>query len=106
MTQDNPISPMIFNIVLDEFVKMLLEVVCSPQEAQHSMGSVAGERNLVFYADDRTIVWREHEWVLNALVVTVDILFRMGLESNLKKTMAMVCTPRFIWVKSGLRAYK
>ena len=42
MTQDNPISPMIFNIVLDEFVKMLLEVVCSPQEAQHSMGLLRG----------------------------------------------------------------
>ena len=31
---------------------------------------------------------------------------RMGLEDNLEKTKAMVCTPRFIWGKLEETAYK
>ena len=52
LTQGNPASPMIFNIVVDAVVWEVMEVVCSPQEAYHGMVWEAGERNLVFYADD------------------------------------------------------
>ena len=43
---------MIFTIVVDAVVWEVMEVVCSPQEAYHGMVWEAGERNLVFYADD------------------------------------------------------
>ena len=69
-------------------------------------GKAAGEINLVFYADDRSIAGRYREWVHGALAVTVAILFRMGLEANLKKNKAMVCTPRFIWGNWWETAYK
>ena len=49
---------MIFNIVVDEVVRAVLELVCGPHEAWHGMGWVAGERNLVFYADDGRIAGR------------------------------------------------
>ena len=49
---------------------------------------------------------KDHEWVHNALSVTVAILYRIVLEANFKKTKAMVCTPRFIWGKWGWIAYK
>ena len=51
MTQGNPASPMIFNIVVDAVVRAVLEEVCILQEAQHGMGREAGEINLVFYAN-------------------------------------------------------
>ena len=56
-----------------------------------------GEINLVFYADDGSRIGKEHEWVQDALAVTVAMICRMGLEANIKKTKPMVCTPRFIW---------
>ena len=106
MTQGNPASPMIFNIVVDAVVQAVLEVICRSHESQHGMELAAGERNLVFYADDVRIVGQAHEWVHGALEVTVAMLCRMGLEDNLEKTKAMVCTPRFIWGKWGETAYK
>ena len=38
VTQGNPASPMIFNIVVDAVVREVLKVFCGPQEAQHWMG--------------------------------------------------------------------
>ena len=70
VTQGNPASPMIFNIVVDMVVWAVLEKVCSPQEAQHGMGWAAGERNIVFYADEISIVGQDHDWVQDALTVT------------------------------------
>ena len=37
------------------------------------MGWVKGERNLVFYVDDKRIAGRDHIWVQEALTVTVTI---------------------------------
>ena len=65
-----------------------------------------GERKFFFYADDRRIVGQDHEWVQDALAVIVAMLCRMGLLDNLEKTKAVVCTPRFIWVKWRRTAYK
>ena len=48
VTQGEPESPMIFNIVVNAVVWAVLDVVCGTQEAQHGLGWAAGERNLVF----------------------------------------------------------
>ena len=77
-------------------VRAVLEEVSIPQEAQHDMGWELGARNLVFYANGGRIAGRNHEWVQDALNVTVAMFQRMGLETNLDKTKVMVCTPGFI----------
>ena len=79
VTQGDPNCPMIFNILVDVVVQAVLEVVCSPQEAKYGMGWAAGEMNLVLYVDDGRIKGRYHEWVQDVLIVTVDMLRRMGL---------------------------
>ena len=104
--QGDTTSPMIFNIMVDAVVWAMLDVVYSQQESQHDMGCAAGERILVFYADDGRIVGRYHEWIQDALTVTVVMFSRMGLDANLKKTKVMVCTPGFIWGDWGETAYK
>ena len=38
--------------------------------------------------------------------MTVTMFRQMGLEKNLEKAKAMVCTPGFIWGKWGELAYK
>ena len=81
---------MIFNIMVDAVVRAVLEEVCSLQAAQHGMGWEAWAMNLVFYVDDGRIEGRDHEWVQDALTVMVVMFRRMGLETNLDKTKAMV----------------
>ena len=53
MTQENPTSTMILNIMVDAVVKAVIDMVCIPQEAQHDMGWAAGERKLLFYGDQQ-----------------------------------------------------
>ena len=106
VTQGDPASPMIFNIVVDEVVQEVLDLFCSLHEAQHGIVWDAWYRNLVFYTDDVRIAVRYHEWVQDVLTVTVAMFHRMGLDANLKKTNAMVCTPRFVRWEWEEKAYK
>ena len=71
--QGDPTSPMIFNIVMDEVVRAVLEVVCGPHEVRHGMGWAAGEWNLFFYLDDGKIVGRDHIWVNYTLTVALEM---------------------------------
>ena len=96
VTQGYHYSPMIFNIVVDAVVRETLEVVCVPQKVRHGMGWAAGERNLIFYADEGRIAWRDHIWVQYALMASVAMFQRILLEMNLDKTKALVCTRGYI----------
>ena len=71
VTQGDPESPIIFNIVVDALLRAVLAEVCRPQEAHHGLGWVAVERSLVLYADDWRIMGRDPDWVQNSLPVTV-----------------------------------
>ena len=51
-------SPTIFNILVDALVREMMMEVWSPQEAQHGLGWVAGEQDIVFYAKNDQIVRR------------------------------------------------
>ena len=61
--QGNPSPLLVFNIMVDVVMRVVLEVVCGPQEAQNRMGWVAVERNLVLYTDDGRILLRDKIWV-------------------------------------------
>ena len=106
VTQGKPVSPMIFNIVVNAVARAVLDVLGGPQEAQHGLGWAAGDINLVFYAKNGRIPGQDREWVKNALTVAVTMLRRMGLETNLDRTKSMVFTPCFIWEEWGEQAYK
>ena len=70
------------------------------------MGWVAGEQNLLFYKNDGWIAVKDHIWVQDTLMVTATMFRRVGLDTNLENTKALVCTPRYIcgkWIKA---AYK
>ena len=99
VTQGDPVSPMIFNIVVDAVVREVLDMVCGNQEAQQGLRWAAGEGNLVLYVGDVRISGWDHECVQDSLMVTVEMLHRMGIETNLDKTNFMVFTPGFIWGK-------
>ena len=70
-TQGDPASPMIFNIMVDAFLRAALAEVCEPQEAQYGLVWTSGERNLMFYVNYGQIAGRDHIWVKDALMVTV-----------------------------------
>ena len=106
VTQGNPSSPMILNIMVDTLLRAVLAEVCRPQEAHHGLGWEVGGKNLKFYAYDGLIMGREPYWVHKVLAVMVEMFGRIVLETKLEKTKAMVFTPGFIWGQIGKEAYK
>ena len=51
LNQGEPVSTIVFNIMLDAVVRVVLLEVCGPQEYHHELGWVAVYHNIVFYAD-------------------------------------------------------
>ena len=100
--QGYPASPMIFNIMVEAVVRPTLEVVCGPQEVWYGMGWAEGERNLIFYADDRRIGGTDHIWIQDALMVSVLMFRRVVLETNLEKKR-LWCELPFTSGVSGVR---
>ena len=93
VTQGDPVSPTIFNIIVDAVVRETIQEICGPQEDQHGFGWSAGEHNICFYADDGRISGQYPIWVQAALRKIVRIFVRFGLQINLNNTKAEICTP-------------
>ena len=96
VTQGNLIPPTIFNIVVDAVVRAALQEICGPQESQHGFVWEAEDPNICFYADDGRISGRNTILVQTALTAMVIMFERVGLQTNMSKTKAMICTPWFM----------
>ena len=81
---------------MDAVVRATLQEIYGPQEAQNGFGWSAGEHNICFYKDDGRIAGRYPIWAQAALTTMVRMFERVGLQKNLYKTKATICTPGFI----------
>ena len=92
MTQDNPLSPTIFNVVVDVVVRHWIEVLQTATEEKGETGR-EGHFSAVFYADDRMVVSSDPVWLQGAFSALVAIFDRVGLRNNVNKTVSMTCHP-------------
>ena len=106
VTQGNPLSPTLYNIIVDAVVRETIQEICGPQEDQHGFWWSMGEHKVCFYTDDGRITGRDTIWVQEALKTMVRMFERFILQTNLNKTKAVIFTPGFIWGHQGAEAYK
>ena len=62
MAQEDPVSPTIFNIVVNAVVRAVMMEVFGPQESYRGFGWAEGEHNIVFYAGGGCIAGRKTIW--------------------------------------------
>ena len=106
VTQGDPVSTIILNIVVYAVVRAVLEEVFRPQEAQNGLGCTVGERNQVFYADDGQVA-REGTRLGSGRIGGDGRHVSQGWAGDkLGKTKAMVYTLGLIWGHTGEEAYK
>ena len=99
VTQGDPLSPTIFNVVVDAFVRHWLEGLKTAKEEKGA--KVWGHFSAVFYVDDGMVGASDPEWLQGAFSALLAIFDRVGLRTNVDKTVSMACHP--CWAGTGNR---
>ena len=91
MTQVNPLSPTIFNVVVDAVVRHWLEGLKNTNDEKGATGG--GHFSAVFYADDGMVSALDPAWLQGTFSALVAIFDMVGLQTNVDKTAIMACHP-------------
>ena len=93
VTQSDPLNPTIFNVVVDAVVRQWVTGVISDSEAQEELGQEGRHQAALFYADDGMVASLDPVWLQGAYNTLVGLFDRVGLQTNVGKTVDMVCHP-------------
>ena len=93
VTQGNPQSPTIFNVVVDAVVRHWVNGIVKEAEARRETGREGRHQAALSYADDGMVVSLDPAWLQGAFTALVGLFDRVGLLTNSGKTISMVCHP-------------
>ena len=106
VTQGGPLSPRLFNIVVDAVVREWLRQALGEEAAKNGVAEMARTFIVLFYVDDGYIASRDPVFLQTCLDILVGIFERVGLFTNVKKTKAMTCLPGKIRYSLSKESYK
>ena len=93
MTQGGLLSTTVFNVVVDAVVQHWVHGVVEEAEARGETGRQGRHQAALFYADDSMVASSEPAWLQGAFNSLVGLFDRVGLQTNVGKTVVMVCHP-------------
>ena len=93
VTQGGPLSPKLFNIMVDAIVREWLRQTLGEEAARLGIGEKVTEFLAAFYADDGLVQSRRPILLQKSADILVGLFERVGLITNTQKTKAMVCVP-------------
>ena len=94
MTQGGLVSPTLFNVVVENIVKIWFAMTAEDQRVDHDWLGGAVSRCLgVCYLNDGTVVSRDPEWLLYSMSVLVGLFLQYGLAANVTKYCTMKYQP-------------
>ena len=93
VTQGDPLSPTIFNVVVDAVVRHWLTIAVTEAENRRKWGREGRHQAALFYADDGMLASSDPQWLQWAFTQLVGLFYRVGLHTNSGKTVRMTCRP-------------
>ena len=93
MVQGDPLSPTIFNVVVEAVVRHWVQGVLEELEASREMGQEGRHQAAFFYADSGMVALLDPAWLQGAFNALVGLFDRLGLQTTVGKTVGMVCHP-------------
>ena len=93
VTQGNPLSPTIFNVVVGVVVRNWVNGIVEEVEARGKTGRESRHQATLFYADNGMVISSDPAWLQGAFIALVGLFDRVGLMTNVGKTVSMVCHP-------------
>ncbi len=110
VTQGGPLSAKLFNILVDavvrEWMRLIQETLDLGGRGEEEQEALLETLFAIFYVDDGYIASRDPVFLQQAMDILVATFKRVGLETNTKKTQAMVCTPGKIWIQLPTDLYR
>ena len=93
VTQGCPLSPTIFNVVVDAVFRHWVNGLVDKAEEKGKSGRDGCHQSAVLYADDGMVVSLDPAWLQGAFNSLMAIFDRVDLLTNVGKTVRMVCHP-------------
>ena len=93
MTQGDPLSPTIFNVVVDAVVRHWVKGVITESEARGELGQEGRHQAALIYADNSMVALSDPVWLHGAFNALVGLFDRVVLRNNVGKTVSMFCHP-------------
>ena len=93
MTQGDPLSTTIFNVVVDAVVCHWVTMALEESEKRGDRGNEGRYQASLFYADDGIVALSDPRWLQWAFDALVSLFERVGLQTNVRMTVRMVCRP-------------
>ena len=90
MTQGDPLPPTVFNVVVDEVVWHWVIVVVDSMKYQGGHGQEGRHQNALFYIVNGMVASPDSKWLQGGFITLVGLFDRMGLNTNVGKTVGMV----------------
>ena len=93
VTQVDPISSTIFNVVVDAVTRHWVAVLVEGAEERGERGQEGRHQATLFYADNGMVASPYPHWIQGAFSTLVGLFDRVGLQTNVGKTVGMVRCP-------------
>ena len=91
MTKGDPLSPTIFNVVVDVVVRHWVALAVEEAETQGERGREGRHQAALFYADDGRVASSDPCWLQWAFNTLFGLFDCVGLHTNVGKTVSMAC---------------
>ena len=91
VTQGDPLSPTIFNVVVDVVVRYWVTMALAEAAKQGERGNEGRHQYAIFYSDDGMVASSNPRWLQWIFDTLVSIFERVVLRTNVGKTVSMVC---------------
>ena len=91
VTQEDSLSPTIFNVVVYAVVCHWVAVVVEGAGERGERGQKGRHQNALFYTDDGMVASSDPRWIQDAFITLVGLFDRVVLRTNVGKTFVMVC---------------
>ena len=91
VTQGDPLSPTIFNVVVEMVVRHRVTVMVEGAEERGERGQEGRNQASLFCTDDGMVASSDTRWLQGAFNTLVGLFYRMGMWTNVEKTVSMVC---------------
>ena len=91
--QKDPLSPKIINVVVDAVVRHWVTLVVEGAEEWGDCRQESRHQAVLFYAENGVVAFSDPRWIQGAFDTLVGLFDRVGLRTNFRKTVGMVCFP-------------